>query len=325
MPGTLNLTDKLTALERLNRDQQNQDARRIIESLAATNEILLDAPSMEANDRTVNTSVIRTALPHGTHRVYNQGVKTAASQTRVNHDVVCQLAGYSNVDQKLVDEAANPQEFLQSEVSAFLEGMGQDQAEDIVYGNHAADKAYMDGFAVRRPKIDGKYCIDMGGTTSGSLTSVYICKWARDKMHLIYPKGAAGMGVERIDKGKQTVRAPDGNGDMEAYVNYFTASYGLAVRNEKAFVRLANIKPGTTQATDIIKAILQASHRLAVGDGTIAIYANSDVLSLMDVATVEKNNVCYTAEDPWGRELIKIRTMRLRQVDAILSTEDKIA
>ena len=322
--GILTINDKLTLLERMHRNSENADAARIIEALSQTNSILQDAPAIEANERTVHTSVVRTALAHGTHRIYNQGIQTSASQTKVVHDVVCELAGYSYADKKLVDEAANPTEFLNGEVSSFIEGMGQDQAEDFVYGNHGADSAYMDGFAIRRPKIDEKLCIDMGGTTTGKLTSVYIVKWARDKAHVIFPKGASGCGVSRVDKGVQTVDAPSG-GKMEAYVNYFTASYGLAVRNDKSLIRLANIDTATTKADDVIKTILKASHNLAIGDGTICIYGNADVLSLLDVATVDKSNVCYTDKDPWGNELLKIRTMRLRQVDAILSTEDKIA
>ena len=321
--ATLSLTDTLTALERVNRSAENEDARRIIETLRQTDEILLDAPVAEANERTSNRTVQRTALPTAEHRVYNAGVGNSASQTKVIHDVVCELSGYSEVDMKLVREAGNPEEFLAGEVNSYVEGMGVQQSEDLVYGSHGVNNDNMDGFAYRRDKLGEKLCIDMGGTDATNNTSIYICKWGMDKMHLIYPKGAAGVGVERRDMGEVTVDMGNGK-KMQAYRNYLSASYGLAVRNEKAFIRLANINVSKITGEEIIKAILKARHNLAIGDGTIAIYANADVLALLDEGTVDKSNVCYTAEDPWGKELIKIRDMRLRQVDSILSTESVV-
>lgn len=322
--AVLTLTDSLTALERVNRSAESADARRIIESLKETNEILLDAPISEANERTSNRTVQRTALPTLEHRVYNQGVSNSASQTKTVNDVICELAGYSEVDMKLVRESANPEEFLNGEINSFIEAMGLKQAEDIFYGSHAAAAENMDGLAIRRNAVDGKYCVNMGGSSASSNTSVYIVKWGIDKAHLIYPKGAAGLGCERKDMGEVTVDMGSGK-KMQAYRNYFSSSYGLTLRNEKALVRLANINPSTATGDDIVKAILKAYHYLAVGDGTIAIYANADVLSLIDAATVNKDNVVYTAEDPWGQDILKIRQGRLRQCDAILSTEDVVA
>lgn len=322
--ATLTASDRITALEVANRDQVSDDARRIIEQMAVTNEILLDAPAVQANDKVVNTSVVRTAVPHGTHRIYNQGVLMAASQTKVIHDVVCQTAIYSKVDASLVDNSDNPQSFLMNECAAFIQGMGDDQADDIVYGNHTADKSNMDGFAIRRPKLDGTLCIGMGGSSAGAMSSVYLVKWGQATCHYIYPRGSKTIGVMRTDKGVQTVDDDVNGGQFEAYVNYFQCDYGLAVRNEKSIVRLCNIDTSTIDAKTLIMQILKAKRNLCKGDGTIAIYANSTILGLMDAATVEKDNVVYNAEDPWGRELTKIRDMRLRQVDALLDTEDVV-
>ena len=322
--ATLTLTDSLTALERANRSAENADARRIIETLKETNEVLLDAPVAEANERTSNRTVQRSALPTLSHRVYNQGVKNSASQTKTVNDVICEVAGYSEVDVKLIRESANPEEFLNSEITSFIEAMGQTQAEDIFYGSHKASVDNMDGFAIRRTGIDGKLCVNMGGSDATHNTSVYIVKWGMDKAHLIYPKGAAGLGCERKDMGECTSEMSDGK-KMQVYRNYFSASYGLTLRNEKALVRLANINTSTASGDDIVKAILKAYHQLAVGDGTIAVYANADVLALIDAATVDKSNVVYNAQDPWGQDVLKIRNGRLRQCDAILSTEAVLA
>lgn len=322
--ATLNSTDRLTAIEQVKRSGFDPDSRRIIEQMSVTNEMLLDAPIVMANDRTVNTQVIRTALPHATHRVYNQGVGSTASQTDVIHDVVAQLAIYSKVDKSLVDNAANPQDFLMGEQAAFIDGLAQDQAFDILYGNHTKDKACIDGFATRRNKLVKGLCLDAkgaAGTGTNNRTSIYLIKWGASNVKYIYPREANGLGVKRVDKGVQTISAYDGNGEHEAYVNYYQCDYGIAIGDQRSLIRLANIDVEHTTGEELIKAVLKAKAFLPQGDGTVSILCNSDVMSMFDIATVEKNNVVYTAQDPWGRELNMIRDMRLRRCDSIGNTE----
>lgn len=314
-------TDRLTAIEAVKRSG-NEDQRRIIEELSKTNELLIDAMVAEANDRTVNTQLVRTTLPHGTHRAYNQGVKSAASQTKTIHDVVCQIATYSKVDKSLADNQPDKDEFIMGECAAFLAGMAEDQMDDMIYGNHSVDSKYMDGLATRRAAIDGKYCIDFGGT-GNNLTSLYIVKWGARNVKVIYPRGASGVGVQRVYKGVQTVQDDNGH-DFEAYVNYFQADYGMAVGDQRSLIRIANI-PANANGENLVKAILKAKRNLCNGDGTISILANASVMGLMDVAALDKSNVVYNATDPWGNELVKIRDMRLRQCDGILDTESQIS
>ena len=319
--AVLNSSDRLTAVEQVKRSNISADARRIIEELTVANEIFLDAPTVEANEGTVHTHLIRTAIPKATHRAYNEGVGQGASQTKTVKDVISQIAIYSKVDADLVAKSAFPQELLMSEAAAFIQGMGQQQAEEMIYGNHNLDPRYMNGLAARRNKID-ELCIDMGGT-GNNLTSVYLVKWGNQFARLIYPRGSTSLGVIRKDKGIQTVKAENG-GEYEAYVNYFQADYGMAVGHEKSIIRLANIDIDTIDGTNLIKAILKNKSKLADGDGTVSILCNSDIMGLIDIATLDRNNVIYTAEDPWGREVNKLRDMRFRKVNAILSTEEKV-
>lgn len=319
----LSSSDRLTAAELVKRDGVSDDQRRIIEQLAVTNEMLLDAPIQEANDRTVNTQVVRTALPKATHRVYNQGVGEAASKTDTIHDVVAQLAIYSKVDASLVKNSRNPQEFLMNEQAAFLAGLANDMADDIFYGDHSKDPGSIDGFAKRRNKLVAKHCISMGGQTANKQTSIYLVKWGAQNVKYIYPREASGLGVQRIDKGIQTISAA--GGEMEAYVNYYQADYGIAVGNPDALIRICNIDMNSDMsdqsAQTLIKKILQAKAYLPQGDGTVSILCNADVMSIFDQATISKSNVVYTAEDPWGRPINMLRDMRIRRCDAIRNDE----
>lgn len=320
----LSSTDRLTAAELVKRDGVSDDQRRIIEMLATTNEMLLDAPIVEANDRTVNTQVVRTALPSGTHRVYNQGVGTGASQTDTIHDVVAQLAIYSKVDKSLVKNASHPEEFLMGEQAAFIAGLANDQAFDIFYGNHGTNPAEINGFATRRAKLEDKKCISMGGTTAKKQTSIYLVKWGPQFVKYIYPREASGLGVVREDKGVQTISAPNG-GEYEAYVNYYQADYGIAVGDPRALIRICNIDMNADMTDEaaqaLIKKILKAKAYLPQGEGTVSILCNADVMSIFDQATLSKSNVVYTAEDPWGRPVNMLRDMRIRRCDAIRNDE----
>lgn len=323
--AVLNATDKLTAIEAVKRNGDNPDQRRIVEALAVTNQLLFDLPVFEANGVTVHTHLVRTKLPEGQHRTYNQGVESSSSQTKTVHDTMTQLMGYSDIDAKLVREAKDPAQFVMGECAAFLAGMGQQQAEEIIYSNNLTDPTQMNGFAGRRPKL-GDNVVNMGGTGS-NLTSIYLVKAGRDGVSYIYPKGASGIGISRQDRGIVD-KTYDENGKTklyEVYRNVFTADYGLSVGNEKALIRIANIDLTEANIGDkIVEKLLSETRHLPAGEGTIVAYMNADVLNAIDLSLAKKGNVNHTTEDPWGREVIKIRDIRLRQVDAILNTESAL-
>lgn len=320
--AVMSATDKLSALEVVKRSGVPQDARRIIEEMTVTNQLLIDAPFVEANDGTVHTHLVRTSVPHAMFRAYNEGVSTVASTTKTVKDSICEIAAYSQVDVRMLENSGHKDEVLMSECSGIIQGMGEQQAEAMIYGSLASNVKSMDGFAIRRPKTDGILCLDAEGTGSET-TSVYMVKWGRNFASCIYPRGSQGLGVKREDRGIQDVQDANGN-KFPAYVNYFTASFGLSIGHEKSFLRIANI-PKTIDGTTLIKTILKAKSHLAPGDGNISILCNSEIMSLMDLATVDKSNVVYTATDPWGNEINKIRDMRIRQCDSILFTETAIS
>lgn len=318
----LTATDKLTAIEAVKRNGVSEDQRRIIETMSVTNELLYDIPVFEANDATVHTHLVRTALPNVERRTYNTGTGTSASQTSVTRDVMTEIQAISEVDAKLVRENRDPQGFLTGENAAFIEAMGQTQAEDMIYGNNAGDPSNINGFATRRAKI-GDLCVNFGGS-GNALTSLYLVKVGRDKVSYIYPKGASGIGVDRDDRGIQVVTDPNGK-KFKAYQNIFTCDYGLSVGNEKALIRVANIDPKNINGDNLIKEVLTLYRKLAVGDGTVIAYANTDVLNAIDLSIAEKGNVNHTMEDPWGRQVMSLRNIRFRQVDAILNTETAVS
>lgn len=327
--AVLSLTDQLTSLEVAKRlNGSNPDCRMIIEELARLDELLLDAPLIEANKGTVHSTLVRTALPHGEHRGYNEGVGKSSSQTKTIEDVISNIEIFSQVDAQLIDEAgfdnANHRaELLMSEQAAFIEGLSQDMTDDILYGNHNADPHYTNGFATRLNKINGETVIDMGGT-GNNLTSIYLIKWARDKAHLIYPKGHKTFGVEVEDLGRHKIE--DGNGkSYMGYETHYRIARGLAVRHSKSVIRLANIdKTASNIGEKIAEYISKNIDNLAVGGGTITIACNPVIKGILNWTANQKSNVIYPSSDPWGNDVLKIGDGRIRKCPSILMTESQV-
>ncbi|MDR1239559.1 MAG: hypothetical protein LBK27_05565 [Treponema sp.] len=311
---TLNMVDLMTALEVVKR-ANSPDAYLIIEALLQTNEMLRDMPAVQANDGAIHTTLRRMTQPGGQHRMYNQGVETKASQTKTIQDRITMLEAYAVVDKKLAEHGGDVAALRHSEAVAFLNGMGIDQARDLIYGNFRQDPAEIDGLATRLSKLDGRNVIGMGGTGS-NLTSLYLVAAGPQFCHLIYPRGSATAGVSRQDLGEQIWKDADGK-SFQALVDHFTADYGIVIRHPDAVKRICNI-PDDVDPADLVDTILAQLRRLPKGAYNITVYANASILNILDKSARDRPNVIYPTTDPWGKPLTMIRDARLRQVDAIL-------
>ena len=325
--AVLSMTDQLTSLEVAKRTEGfSEDARRIIEELNEHNELLIDAPLVEANEGTVHSSLVRTALPHGQHRGYNQGVGKTSSQTKTIKDVISNIEIYSEVDAQMIANSAHPEQLLMSEQVAFVEGLSQDMAYDLMYGDHNADERETNGFATRFNSLSqSKNVISLGGT-GNALTSIYLIKWATDKAHLIYPRGGKNAGVEYKFIGEETCDAPDGNGKYQAIRSHYRVSRGLAVRNSMSVIRLCNIDLTANGIGDkIAEYVVKNIGKLARGGGTVSIACNAEVKGILNWAANQKVNVVYPSEDPWGNSVLKIGEGRIRECPSILLTESAVS
>src|SRR5262245_41758431 len=121
----------------------------IIELLSQTNEILEDMLVIEGNLPTGHKTTVRTGLPQATWRLLNQGVPNAKSTTAQITDTCGNLETYSVIDKDIADLNGNTAEFRLSEVRAFLEGMSQQVASTLIYGNQFIQTERFSGLAPR--------------------------------------------------------------------------------------------------------------------------------------------------------------------------------
>src|SRR6266481_6001113 len=168
-------TTALTYADWAKRMDDGYKVAAIIELLSQTNEVLDDMMVVEGNLPTGHKTTQRTGIPQASWRLLNTGVPNAKSTTSQLTEACGNLETYSVIDKDIADLNGNTPEFRLSESRAFLEGMSQQVASTMVYGNQFANPERFTGFA---PRYSTK-------TVANSQTANNILRrWHRIHQHL---------------------------------------------------------------------------------------------------------------------------------------------
>ncbi|WP_313795367.1 major capsid protein [Serratia sp. (in: enterobacteria)] len=302
---------------------------KIVEILGQTNEILDDMLFVEGNLPTGHRTTIRTGLPQATWRMLNYGVKQGKSTTAQITDAIGMLETYSEIDKSLADLNGNTSEFRLSEDHAFLEGMNQQMAETVFYGDATLNPQRFTGLSARYNDLNAKNAqniIDAGGTGS-NLTSIWLVVWGANTVHGIFPKGQKA-GINHEDKGQQTLIDADG-GKYEGYRTHYKWDCGITVRDWRYAVRICNIDTTTLDsdenAANLLKLIVKAFHRIPnLKLGKAALYGNRTVMEYIDVQALEKASLAVKTQETEGIFWQSIRGVPLRTCDSLLDTESQV-
>ena len=318
---------------------------RIIELLSQTNEILEDMLVVEGNLPTGHKTTVRTGLPQATWRLLNQGVPNAKSTTAQIVDTCGNLETYAVIDKDIADLNGNTAEFRLSEVKAFLEGMSQQVAATLIYGNQFVNPERFTGLAPRfstSNSANSQTAVNVlsGGGALSTNTSMWIHVWGDDTAHATFPKGKI-TGLQHRDMGEWPVLDASGN-TYQAYRDHFKWEIGYVLRDWRYVVRIANID--VTQLTgvsaaNLINLIVRGLYRLPTAPvsatvvqtsdtpevranmGRTVIYANRVVRTYLDLQAMNKTNVLLRIEEFDGKPITTFRGIPVRTCDAILSNE----
>ena len=148
----------------------------IVEILNATNPVLEDLTYVEGNLPTGHRTTVRTGLPSPTWRKLYGGVQPTKSTTVQVTDSAGMLEAYAEVDKALADLNGNTAAFRLSEDSAHIEGIGQQMAQTLFYGNEGTQPEAFTGLAPRYNSLsaqNGDNIIDAGGNDT-DLTSIWL-------------------------------------------------------------------------------------------------------------------------------------------------------
>lgn len=217
----------------------------VVEILNETNEILMDMTWLEGNMTTGHRTSIRSGLPTPTWRKLYGGVQPTKSRATQVTDTCGNLEDYAEVDKDLVDMAGDPAMFRLQEDRPHIEGMNQELADTLFYGDETTAPEEFTGFAPRFSSLSAANAdniIDGGGTGSDNASIWLIC-WSTMTCHGIVPKGSTA-GLQVRDLGEDTLEdASNGSntGRMQILRTHYKWKAGLTVRDWRYVVRICNI------------------------------------------------------------------------------------
>lgn len=335
-------TGALNLLDWAKRVDPDGKIPQIAELLNQTNEVLLDMQFLEGNLPTGHRTVVRTGLPTPAWRQLNKGVQPSKSTTAQIDEGCGMLEAFSEVDKDLADLNGDQAAFRFSEAQAFIEGMNQAFVQTLFYGDTTVNPEKFLGlhprFSTISGAINGQNVIDCGGSGSDN-TSVWLVVWGPNTVHGIFPK-ASKAGLVHEDLGIETVENAAGVGGarMRAYRDHWQWKCGLAVRDWRYVVRLANVdvsdlagSTGTQNAQQLIRKMSTMFDRIpSFGMGKPCFYMNRTVASYLRVQAMDKSQNAVKVEDAgsqFGTPMkggMSFYDVPIRRCDQILNSEAQI-
>ena len=312
---------------------------KIAELLEQANPIIQDIPLVEGNLETGHRTTVRADTPTPTWRKLNYGVRPTKSETVQVDDTIGMLEDFAEVDKDLAMLNGNTQEFRMSEDTPHIEGMSNDLAETIFYGDTATNPERFLGLAARydtlalsdKPaaQLNSAYLpnvVDNGGT-GGTLTSLWYIVWGENTVHGIYPKGSqAGLLAE--DLGEVTL-TDNAGGRFRGYQSHYQWKMGLCVRDWRYIGRVCNIDLAglDTPANQVAlyKDMIKVMHAIPpAGRNRGTFYCGGAVAAMLDFAAVEKSNAFLGMKEVFGEEVLSFRQRPIRESHSILENETQI-
>lgn len=300
----------------------------ITELLSQTNVILQDMPFVEGNLPTGHRTTVRSGLPQATWRLLNYGVQPSKSTTVQITDACGMLETYSQIDKTLADLNGNTNEFRMSEDRAFLEAMNQSMATTLFYGDTSVNPSQFMGLSSRYSSLsagNAQNIIDAGGTGTDN-ASIWLVVWGENTVHGIFPKGQKA-GLQTQDLGEQTLFDASG-GMYQGYRSHYKWDNGLALRDWRYVVRIANVDISDLDATtpiDIVKLMIKALHRIPNrGMGKPVFYMNRTLAEYLDIQSLSKASLAISVKETEGEFWNTFRNVPIRETDALLETEARV-
>lgn len=319
-------TSNPTLLDVAKRLDPDGKVDKIVELLESTNPILTDMAWMEGNLPTGHRTTVRTGLPTPTWRkLYGSVVPTKSTTAQVT-DSTGMLEAYAEVDKALADLNGNSAAFRLSEDAAHIEGMSQEMASTLFYGNEGTEPEAFTGLAPRFNSLSAQNAdniVNANGNDAASNTSIWLCVWGPNTGHGIYPKGSIA-GLQMHDKGQVTVET--GAGRFEAYRSHYRWDAGLTIRDWRYFVRIANIKVSDlntiSNTQNLIDLMIRASERIpSFGKGRAVFYMNRNLREKLRLGILNRIASNLTWETVEGKRVMTFDDIPVRRTDALVNNE----
>ncbi len=300
--ASLTANAQLSFSEQANRTL-NKDVMDIVEAVNSNQDDMLKWwPWFEANMKESHKITRRTYVTVPSRRKDNEGTLATSSITQTVNEPMATLEDRSEIDEKHVDRLARGKRkaYRRAEDIAHIEGMGQALAKLIIFGtSNNAGASASDGFNGLQQRLSAtsqQTVISNGGSNSGTMTSIYVAKLGTGGAYMIHPEkidDETFMGLAVRDKHKEfrVTNFSTGAG-LWKYVTQFIWNAGLAVEDEWAIGRVANIDIVTTTGSkpfdedNLITLLYELGH---FGAGTV-ILMNKTIKTQMRIRLKDKQN-----------------------------------
>lgn len=332
LEGAMTLSDLKSRWE-----PENKRVANILEVLKRQCELVADVPFIEGNLLTGHKAVVRIGLPTPTWRIFNQGVSATKSTTTPIEFPCGMLEDRSEIDKDLAELGGDVNGARWSEGQAHVQGMANEFSSTLVYGDPTANpttdipkfpglSAYYKDDTTANSKDN---IINAGGTDADN-TSIWLIGWGENTIHGIYPRGSkAGLQHEDLGLGD----AFDGsNRRFRAYMDRYEWKAGLAVKDWRYAVRIANIKTGTLTASAnqvaLINHMIRASELLPSRGGVKArFYMNGKTRTALRLGIKEAVTAGggLTFQNVEGQQVMSLDDIPVRRCDSITSAEAAVA
>jgi hypothetical protein len=227
---------------------------------------------------------------------------------------------------------------------AHLEGMNQEFASTLFYGDESVASEEFTGFLQRfnsssaesyENVLLGSNYGGSGGSVSNDFTSIWLVVWGPNTCHGIYSKGSQ-MGLSKEDKGQVTIENVSGTtsgGRMEAYRTHYKWCCGLSVRDWRYVVRMQvdaehlGADGSTTNIADLTEMMSDACELIpSLSAGRAAFYCNRKVKQTLRKQFVNKVKQSTLGMDEiGGKSTLVFDGIPIRKCDALTLTEAAIS
>ena len=327
--GVLNIVDVVKGLN------PDGSVARVVEILNRVDEVMYDIPWQEGNLPTGDQITVRTGLPVPTWRRMNAGIAPTKSLKAQVVEACAELADISTIDVEVARLGGDPGAARLAEARPHIEGMNQAFVNTLFYGSTVTPEQFV-GFSTRYSSLsagNSQNIIDGGGTTASDMTSVWLIVWGPDTIYGVYPKGSIG-GLEHKDLGEQLIAVTAGNPGtlLLSYVDRYMWNCGLAVRDWRFAVRIANIDIANlvneASPTDLTNKMIRAIARIPSFDkGNAGFYMNRTAYEMLAIQRREDvragGQLKYEVVD--GKMIPFFMGIPIRKSDGILLTESVVS
>lgn len=281
-------------------------------------DLLKFLPFLPANHGIYHEWTEANRLGSGSWAKANSAIPMISSGSDVLREGVFLYEGESQVDERILESSDDKIATRDAEDASNMEGFLQGWLEQLFYASGNAD-AFV-GLAARRSTPDSEYTWDAGGS-GASCTSVWLFEFGPNAFNIRYPKYAQ-PGFSTTDDGLQRVSAPDGTGDMKAWVRSYKMWGGIQVKRSHSLLRMGSIDtshPFTAAQFIEMKAQLPSMGRDAYA------FCNRDVHAQVETEAWNKANMAYSIVDYEGfGPITRVVGIPMLIEEAILSTEAAI-